>query len=568
MGCMGERNLPDYIEYLLRADSYPHPVDDVQLIETHISYVILAGSYVYKWKKSIELGFLDFSSLEKRKIYCEREVLLNRRLCPEVYLGVVSIAQQAGSFCLAGSGLVVEYGVKMVRLPEDRMMNALIQRKILSRTDIDRIVRTLVPFYENAQSSEAIKKCGTVDVVAENVLENLSQAEAFLDDAIIGNLQFEEIRDYSVNFLHNKALFSQRLESGKIRDCHGDLHAGNICLAETVCIFDCIEFSDRLRCGDVAADVAFLAMDLELHGLEYLSDYFIERFIADSGDSGLISMLAFYKCYRACVRGKINLLTANSAALDAEGVSRYKAQAKSCFTLAWYVSSKEMKKSQRGGKLVLVFFGMTATGKSYVARAWAERWHNPYLNSDLVRKELAGRLSVSREKSAINDGIYSPAFTRLTYDELLRRAEQVLLKDETSGVVLDASYQSHLERDFVRSRFMPECRVIFVHCTCSDEVVRKRLDLRANDPQAVSDGNVQVFLEQKKNFEMPRELEPELLVTLETDKDLSELLQDLQAKMRAMGEVISLSSSTEKKIIVSCEKIIISSGSVSSSSDQ
>jgi predicted kinase len=206
-----------------------------------------------------------------------------------------------------------------------------------------------------------------------------------------------------------------------------------------------------------------------------------------------------------------------------------------------------MKKSQREKKRVLVFFGMTATGKSYVARAWAERWHNPYLNSDVVRKELAGRLPKRREKSAINNGIYSPAFTRLTYDELLSRAERVLLKDETSGLVLDASYQSRLERDFVRNRLMPEYRVLFVHCTCSDEVVRKRLNRRLNDPQAVSDGNLQVYLEQKKNFEMPRELDSRLLVTLETDKELSELLQDLQTKMCAMGEIICLSSSSEEK---------------------
>lgn len=331
---MGENNLPDYIQYLLRADSYPHPVDSLQLVQTHISFIILAGEYAYKWKKAVEFGFLDFSSMEKRKFYCEQELLLNRRLCPDVYLDVVSLSRHGDSFRLNDRGEIVEFGVKMMRLPEDKMMIPIMEKGLLKRRDIDHIVGKLVPFYNAAECSERVEKYGSVAAVGKNVLENLRQVEPFIETTLLGRRQFENIRDFSLSFLERKDLFSQRVEAGKIRDCHGDLHAGNICLADDVFIFDCIEFSDRLRCGDVAADVAFLAMDLDLHGFEQMSDYFIEQYVDASGDSDILSMLAFYKCYRACVRGKINLLTSLSLTLDASGVKKCRVQAKKCFDQA------------------------------------------------------------------------------------------------------------------------------------------------------------------------------------------------------------------------------------------
>ena len=331
---MGQENLPGYIQYLMDAGSYPHPVDEVRLLQTHISFVVLAGEYVYKWKKPVNLGFLDFSTLGERKYFCEQELILNRRLCPEVYLNVVHIARQGHSFCLNGTGEVVEYGVRMARLPEDRMMDKVVERRQLCESDIDRIIARLVPFYQGAVKSDAVKKFGSAKAVAANVLENLIQVEPLIDNDILGREQFERIRDFSASFLKREDLFELRMDDGRVCDCHGDLHCGNICLTDTVCIFDCIEFSDRLRCGDVAADVAFLAMDLDLHGQVKLSGYFIERFIDRSEDPGLLTMLDFYKCYRACVRGKINLLTAVTPALDADVSVQCRAQAKRCFALA------------------------------------------------------------------------------------------------------------------------------------------------------------------------------------------------------------------------------------------
>ena len=332
---MSPERLPEYIQFLMNADAYPHPVDAVRLIQTHISYVVLAGSFVYKWKKPVDLRFLNFSTLPRRRYYCRQELLLNRRLCPEnVYLDLVSLTCQNGAFRLGGRGRKMEYGVKMARLPEGRMMNRLIREGRVDRRDIDRIVTRLVPFYERSESSATVTGFGSVREVGRSVMDNFRQTAPYIGQEGLTPACFDRIRDFAVGFLANRRLFDHRMAEGRIRDCHGDLHTANICLADEVIIFDCIEFSRRLRCTDVAADVAFLAMDLDFHGLHNLSEYFIQRFMETSGDSGLLSMLGFYKCYRAYVRGKINLLTAIDPGVDKRTAGECRAQAGRYFSLA------------------------------------------------------------------------------------------------------------------------------------------------------------------------------------------------------------------------------------------
>ena len=331
---MSEEILPPHIHYLQQNSSYPHPVEVVQLVQTHISFVLLAGDFVYKWKKPVNFGFLDFSTLEKRKQYCEQELVLNRRLCPDLYLGVVTLNREGNRYSLNGRGEVVEYGVKMVRMPEDRMMANVIRAGKLDRGQIDRIIAVLVPFYRRADGSETISEFGRAASVAVNVLENFAQTEAFVDKGALSRAQFLEIGDYARAFLKDEQRFERRRAAGKIRDCHGDLYSANICLDEPVHVFDCIEFNERFRYSDVAADVAFLAMDLDFHGLEELSAYFIDRFIEESSDSTLVELLDFYKCYRAMVRGKIGLLTAGDPAVDPGVAKRCTDEAARYFVLA------------------------------------------------------------------------------------------------------------------------------------------------------------------------------------------------------------------------------------------
>jgi len=315
---MANENLPEYIQALLYPAAYQHPARDIGLVQTHISYVILAGDYVYKFKKPVDFGFLDFTTLEKRQYCCQQELLLNRRLSPEIYLDLVTVTRSNGDFQLSGTGEVVEYGVKMIRMPEEKMMVNVIKAGLLGRKHIDALVDVLVPFYRQAERSSGIDRFGKAEAVAVNVLENFDQTREFVDGGALSRQQFDAISRYARQFLKREEIFKQRIADGRIRDCHGDLYSANICLADKVYIYDCIEFNQRFRYCDVASDIAFLAMDLDYHGLGDLSAYLIERFADASGDSSLQLVLDFYKCYRAYVRGKIGLFTANDPAVDEE----------------------------------------------------------------------------------------------------------------------------------------------------------------------------------------------------------------------------------------------------------
>jgi len=331
---MGFSQLPPFIQTLLHPEAYPHPVSDIRLVQTHISYVLLAGDFVYKIKKPVNFGFLDFTTLEKRKHFCGEELRLNRRLCPGLYLEVLAITDEGGRVALNGQGPAIEYCVKMARMPEDRMMSAIIKNRQLTPAMLDGIVDILVPFYRLAEGGAAIKGFGSAQGVGVNVLENFDQTASFVGCSALSQGQFEQITSYAKGFLVRDELFQQRIDEGKIRDCHGDLYSANICLAEQTYIYDCIEFNQRFRYCDVASDVAFLAMDLDYHGLPELSDHFIGTFIAKADDPGLGAMLNFYKCYRAYVRGKIGLFTAHAPEVDAETKAVCLAQAQQYFTLA------------------------------------------------------------------------------------------------------------------------------------------------------------------------------------------------------------------------------------------
>jgi len=328
--------LPEYVEYLLQPESYPHPVDRVELLQTHISFVILAGNYVYKWKKPVDFGFVDFSSLAKRHFFCERELLLNRRLCSEIYLETLWLSRQGKSFQLKGEGEIVEYGLKMVRMPEEGMMNRVIAAGCLRQEHLARIVDILVPFYRQADQGQEVRDNGRASAVGRTISSNFAQTKRFIGSPSLSFERFARIKKATEAFLGRQELFAERIDAGCIRDCHGDLYSNNICLAKNgkIHIFDCLEFNDSLRFIDTCADVAFLAMDLDFHGLYALSDFFINRFIEKSGDKGLLQVLDFYKCYRAYVRGKVGLLAAIDPGMGGQAADDWLQSAGRYFHLA------------------------------------------------------------------------------------------------------------------------------------------------------------------------------------------------------------------------------------------
>jgi aminoglycoside phosphotransferase family enzyme len=322
------------VKALSNPKAYPHNPKSVELVQTQISFVFLTGDYVYKVKKPVNFGFLDFTTLEKRRFYCDQEVVLNRRLCANIYVGVVSITKKGKSFLVEGGGKEVEYAVKMRPLPYQRMMDRMLQSDQVKPQMVEMVAKRLAEFHRKAEISEELANIGGLATVTRNAEENFSQVSSYVNQTITQE-QYERMKNYTHSFLKKKAaLFAKRVKEGRIRDCHGDLHAAHICFIDGLCIFDCIEFNDRFRYIDVASEVAFLAMDLDFHRRPELSKHFADAYVKASGDKELLQLLDFYKCYRAYVRGKVESFQLDDPHISQDQKAKKLAVARRYFQLA------------------------------------------------------------------------------------------------------------------------------------------------------------------------------------------------------------------------------------------
>jgi len=323
------------VQAMLDPTFYPHHPEAVELIQTHISYLFLAGELVYKVKKPVDFGFLDFTTLEKRRHFCQEEIRLNRRFSPDVYLEVVPISRVGDAFRLGDDTEVIEYAVKMRRINEDHMLYRLLEAGKVKPEDMERIGRHLAKAYAAIPSDEKARAFGSLDVISINIVENFEQTMRYIDGPV-SHEAFVSIESWSLSFMKKKrALFEQRVAQGYIKDCHGDLHLQHICVeGEKIYIFDCIEFNERFRFGDVASDVAFLAMDLDFNGYPGLARTFVHAYTEASGDTTLAQVLVFYKVYRAYVRAKITSFMLDDAALDDRTKKEAFQRAKAYYDLA------------------------------------------------------------------------------------------------------------------------------------------------------------------------------------------------------------------------------------------
>ncbi len=272
-----------------------------ELVQTHTSWVILLRDVVYKIKKPVNFGFLDYSTLEKRRENCEREVLLNRRLCGWVYLGVVPVSERDGRWVVEDDSNVVEYAVKMRRIPEGSLLSHRLDRT--TAEDMERVARVVAEFHLSAERAD---EYGKIDVMRFNTDENFQQTERYVDITIDGE-DYRFIRERTDSFYEVYGdLFEKRVKEGRARDGHGDIRLEHVAfLDEGICIFDCIEFNERFRCGDVLNDMCFLSMELDLHSREDLRKAYEESYLSVTGDPEAGIFLPFFKCYRAYVRGKV-----------------------------------------------------------------------------------------------------------------------------------------------------------------------------------------------------------------------------------------------------------------------
>ena len=335
----GDNNLvsdqKEIVEALMNPDAYLEETGQIDLKQTHISFIFMTENFVYKVKKAVNFGFLDFSSLEKRRIFCEKELELNKRLCGDMYLEVVPVTKSdVGTIKMDGDGDIIEYAVKMRRIPEEKIMTHLLEEGKVDENLVDRIAELIAEFHLRAKTNNRIRKFGSLFMIKKNWKENFEQTKELAGE-IISQECYELIQERVENFMvKNASFFEKRVLDDRVRECHGDIHAGNIFVADRIYIFDAIEFNERFRYCDVASEIAFLAMDLDYKNRGDLARLFVEKYIQYSGDWELEKILPFYKCYRAYVRGKVTSFKINDLNVDRKDKIAAKKEAQAYFDLA------------------------------------------------------------------------------------------------------------------------------------------------------------------------------------------------------------------------------------------
>jgi uncharacterized protein len=498
-----DRQSQELIAFLESPESYPHGPTEVRAIQTHISWVFVASPFVFKVKKPVNLGFLDFSTLEKRHYFCQREIKLNRRLCPEIYLGVVPIYKTTSGFSFNGEGEIVEYAVKMKELPDGWFLSELLDRNLVREEEINRVISTLHRFYQSETPTPEIEQWGTPEKLKISTDENFAQVEPFVGKTI-SSAAFEAIRHFTNQFyIVNEKLFHERIQQHRILDCHGDLHLDHIHLTpDATTIFDCIEFNDRFRFIDIANDLAFLAMDFDFKGRSDLGNLLLRNAARELDDAEMLRVANLYKCYRAFVRGKVETIQATEK--ETRNPQEHERQAARYFRLAlrYAIAGSE--------PLVLVVMGGVGTGKSTIAKRLASELNWPVLSSDEIRKRLAGVPLTQRTPPELRAKIYSAQMTQQTYRKLL--VDGLATLKENRGVILDATFSTRALRKFL----CDECKKAnvlfqFVELEVDVNEIRKRLKLRDEKTGETSDARLEDFQKLSAGYEPPSELAPGLI---------------------------------------------------------
>lgn len=479
---------------------YGKDVNSVEVIQTHISYVVLTGKYAFKIKKAVNFGFLDFSNLAKRKFFCEEEVRLNKRLCPDIYLGVVPITKKDNDLELNGESRVVEYAVKMKEFPQEKIMTKLLEKEEIDEEILEKICDILNNFYKKSMRSKEIDSYGSIKTIKKNTDENFAQTKEVVGITLTKE-KFDYIKNATNRFLtKNKDVFEKRIKNGLIRDCHGDLHSGNIVVSnKSVYIFDCIEFNKRFRYSDIASDIGFLAMDLDFQASPYQSSYFINSYVEKSKDLGIYDVLNFYKCYRAYVRGKVIGFKLNDPHIDKKEKEEIIKIASKYFDLAFYYSMLFYRNLVKSRPIFFITSGLTGTGKTTVAKKISIDYNAHLISTDEIRKELEGIDKFERHHDAYNTVLYSPEKMMNTYEKALKKADKLLKKDES--VTLDATFKTKRLRDLAFDIARKNNAIFLIlYCMCPEKFVKNYLEKRVKK-KSISDGRWEIYLKQKDSFE-------------------------------------------------------------------
>ena len=521
------RNLPPLIEAMVRPEFYADHPPEVKLRQTHISYVFLAGGFAYKVKKAIQFPFVDYSTLEKRHHFCAEEVRLNRRLATRTYLYTVRICQTKNAFSLEEHPLatnrIVEYAVKMNRLPEQRLLSSLIRQESVQMNHVVAIANKLAVVHQHAPGEKALTY-GSQSAIASKVSDNFTDTRCFIGRTISRH-SFDTIATYSEAFMNeHSALLASRVATGRVREGHGDLRAEHICLLDDdIEIFDCLEFDEGLRYNDLASELGFLSMDLDFLGEPRSAAKLESAYASATQDPSLATLLPFYKCYRAYVRGKVESLKSD----EREVSERERRLATSQALRYFYLSSRYARGKSR--PMVVIVCGMIATGKSTIAWLLSALTGFAVLSSDRVRKDLAGVAPTAHKTNDYQQGIYSEEFTRLTYERLLATAENRLAIGE--GAIIDATFGKPQQRQqflALASRF--NIPVLFVECRADESTIANRLQERKKANNEISDANWEIYQRMRRGFASFSDLPENCRLPINTENELLAALSKLEMR--------------------------------------
>jgi uncharacterized protein len=497
-------NLPPLIQQMLSPDFYPHPItQEIELIQTHISFVLLTGEYAYKVKKPMNFGFLDFSTLDKRLFFCQEEIRLNRRLAPELYLQVLSIVERDGKFTFSTENeSPVEYCIQMRQFPQADLLINVFDRGELTPAHVEDIAKQLAKFHATADTNEHIASFGTKDAIKAVADDNYQHTVKYIDLAQT-QAQFDETKAFSDKFFSEYAdLFANRVAQGKVKECHGDVHLKNICLYQgKVQIFDCIEFNEPFRNSDTLYDAAFLLMDLQYRDRRDLANIFLNTYLEQTGDYGGVTLLPLYSSMRAYIRAKVTSFLLDDPGIPQPVKDKARVEAAAYYKLAW-----EYTRSTQGK--IIIMSGLSGSGKSTTARGLATQLEAIHIRSDAVRKHLAGIDLMQRG----DDALYTPEMSAKTYARLTEIG--IILASKGFNVILDAKYDRvNLRADIIDRSEAQGIPWQILYCHADTALLKQRLSDRSGD---IADATADLVDSQEQKFEAFTTAELAKLINLDT----------------------------------------------------
>jgi aminoglycoside phosphotransferase family enzyme/predicted kinase len=503
-----DKDQPELIRSLLKPDVYDHPATDIELIETHISWVILTGTYAYKIKKPVDLGFLDFSTLEKRLFCCNEELRLNSRLAAPIYLEVVAISGSREQPVLRGTGDAIEYAVKMVQFPQQAQLDNMLANGELKKYHMDAIADLVAGFHANIDVAAEDSSFGDPEHVYQPVAENFTQIRQHLHTRK-SDEQLKALEDWSqATFSALKPVFEQRKRDGYIRECHGDMHLRNLVWFNGEPLaFDCLEFNPALRWIDTLSEVAFLVMDLQDRNQPELAQRFLNAYLEHCGDYQGMRVFHFYLAYRALVRAKVDAIRAGQHGISE--IEKHEAEAEFHAYLKLARSCTRLSRPK-----LIITRGMSASGKSTLTQPLLETMGAIRIRSDVERKRLFGIHADTDSAAGIGKGIYSVEAGIKTYEQLLALADALL--DAGITVIVDAAFLKYEQRrPFGELAQYKQTPFIILQFSAAAETLRRRIKARTDD---VSDADLSVLEHQLDTVKPLRESELSSLIEIDTEQ--------------------------------------------------